>query len=443
MSGSSPHTRGAPQARLRRRLRERIIPAYAGSTGSKPTRPHRMRDHPRIRGEHGVSRVSAHSRQGSSPHTRGARRRRHGQAQAIRIIPAYAGSTSARMEESACSMDHPRIRGEHLPAQQTGRVGLGSSPHTRGARPCGRAAREAGRIIPAYAGSTRRASRRSRPRPDHPRIRGEHHVFWLWRNSNVGSSPHTRGAHVGDATPFGSHGIIPAYAGSTPDSWIVHAEHWDHPRIRGEHLRPSPDAREAAGSSPHTRGAHPVGLVRGRGLGIIPAYAGSTSPTASAADWAYGSSPHTRGARRRRRGRSAATRIIPAYAGSTLRADRFCACRRDHPRIRGEHGDAFMLTVGGWGSSPHTRGAQSAPGHRQGIRRIIPAYAGSTRAYCQELPKSGDHPRIRGEHSTVPIALIATAGSSPHTRGALAGFDADRRAQRIIPAYAGSTLKVE
>ena len=218
-------------------------------------------------------------------------------------------------------------------------------------------------------------------------------------------------------------GIIPAYAGSTSRVCPSRRLSGDHPRIRGEHDRIASESTLDGGSSPHTRGAHPVGLVRGRGLGIIPAYAGSTSPTASAADWAYGSSPHTRGARRRRRGRSAATRIIPAYAGSTLRADRFCACRRDHPRIRGEHGDAFMLTVGGWGSSPHTRGAQSAPGHRQGIRRIIPAYAGSTRAYCQELPKSGDHPRIRGEHSTVPIALIATAGSSPHTRGAPNGMN--------------------
>ena len=175
--GSSPHTRGAPgrppcSGRTRRdhprirgehlpcssRLRTPcgIIPAYAGSTsssvspctrftGSSPhtrgapepqaTRSLLTRDHPRIRGEHLVSslygrlveriipayagstipcRGCPSSPEGSSPHTRGAPR-----------LPARRRSTR---------WDHPRIRGEHV------------VPGCQAAHPAG--------IIPAYAGST-------------------------------------------------------------------------------------------------------------------------------------------------------------------------------------------------------------------------------------------------------------------------------------------------
>ena len=114
----------------------------------------------------------------------------------LRIIPAYAGSTS-RLYPATASVK-------------------GSSPHTRGAPGPGPHAQLHHRIIPAYAGSTygatgvaycamgssphTRGAPLSAPLPDwrardHPRIRGEHH-------------------HVAD-DGLQLHGIIPAYAGST------------------------------------------------------------------------------------------------------------------------------------------------------------------------------------------------------------------------------------
>ena len=236
---------------------------------------------------------------------------------------------------------------------------------------------------------------------DHPRIRGEH----------------VRAARVGHVEV----GIIPAYAGSTPVPTFAMTLAWgssphtrgalvvrahvvllsrDHPRIRGEH-RPgrrvergvegiipayagstSPVGRSSArfmGSSPHTRGArtttpwtcrgrwdHP--RIRGEhphrrkasmsACGIIPAYAGSTAARLALLDPPSGSSPHTRGA--------------PSPASATLTP------RRDHPRIRGEH----------------RKGGRVQPG----VRGIIPAYAGSTFSFWVTMPD--------------------TAGSSPHTRGA-------------------------
>ena len=71
-----------------------------------------------------------------------------------RIIPAYAGSTSAGRGKALRPSDHPRIRGEHGDIGMRGVDGVGSSPHTRGA-PMRRPARPTPtRIIPAYAGST-------------------------------------------------------------------------------------------------------------------------------------------------------------------------------------------------------------------------------------------------------------------------------------------------
>ena len=71
-AGSSPHTRGAPLAQNLRNAYKRIIPAYAGSTGSPASTPGTARDHPRIRGEHVVAENDSGLPGGSSPHTRGA-----------------------------------------------------------------------------------------------------------------------------------------------------------------------------------------------------------------------------------------------------------------------------------------------------------------------------------------------------------------------------------
>ena len=172
-------------------------------------------DHPRIRGEHPSHVSTLISPKGSSPHTRGA--------------------LLIQDRRRSCRADHPRIRGEHIQKQSADSTGKGSSPHTRGAHRQASRRRRLERIIPAYAGSTRTLSDRAHPRPDHPRIRGEHTPGGGFISPGCGSSPHTRGA------PQRSDGldldgwIIPAYAGSTerqksPSAWTA-----DHPRIRGEH----------------------------------------------------------------------------------------------------------------------------------------------------------------------------------------------------------------
>ena len=213
--GSSPHTRGAPERAGGPPAAQRIIPAYAGSTGRGPRTPHTCKDHPRIRGEHQLAGQQV--------------------VPGVWIIPAYAGSTRLRGIPISSLRDHPRIRGEHSQARFSGPEVVGSSPHTRGAprrQPPRRAPR---RIIPAYAGSTMVRVWGVGAGWDHPRIRGEHQTRQWQNGRTLGSSPHTRGALEWPELDQTRRRIIPAYAGSTGVCPWPRKPTRDHPRIRGEH----------------------------------------------------------------------------------------------------------------------------------------------------------------------------------------------------------------
>ena len=196
-------------------------------------------DHPRIRGEHAHHPLDEPGGQGSSPHTRGAPQAGAGVALSAGIIPAYAGSTRRSRRRVGRPADHPRIRGEHGLSTPTRQDRSGSSPHTRGAHSAIERLKEREGIIPAYAGSTSAARKTTRPGTDHPRIRGEHGSGRRCRPGGVGSSPHTRGALRGHARGIRDARIIPAYAGSTPCLPCARPRPADHPRIRGEHDRRS------------------------------------------------------------------------------------------------------------------------------------------------------------------------------------------------------------
>ena len=235
---------------------------------------------------------------------------------------------------------------------------VGSSPHTRGAHQVAYTWDMDLGIIPAYAGSTLPSSWRARSGRDHPRIRGEHSKPSRGCNVDGGSSPHTRGAPPPSGIPRRPSRIIPAYAGSTRTQCTAPRAIRDHPRIRGEHYLPKEADIFEGGSSPHTRGAQIVQEMRDSSQRIIPAYAGSTTTPSAPPPDSGGSSPHTRGAR------DAGVEVLGGA--------------QDHPRIRGEHVPVSVTPVSRCGSSPHTRGAPYRRRHRRLSQRIIPAYAGST-----------------------------------------------------------------
>ena len=112
--GSSPHVRGAHHCGAGNCHCEGIIPACAGSTSRAFIRFSAVRDHPRMCGEHWGSHDLGRAGRGSSPHVRGARANRPLTPWRTGIIPACAGSTPCRRRSVLRLRDHPRMCGEHF-----------------------------------------------------------------------------------------------------------------------------------------------------------------------------------------------------------------------------------------------------------------------------------------------------------------------------------------
>ena len=153
-SGSSPRARGARRCIVLACPIRGIIPACAGSTARASVPAPQIWDHPRVRGEHVVSKSAANAKMGSSPRARGAPTMRRYTPIRWGIIPACAGSTSLTKSTRSRSRDHPRVRGEHATQHMRGTTSSGSSPRARGAHHTMRARLHRTGIIPACAGST-------------------------------------------------------------------------------------------------------------------------------------------------------------------------------------------------------------------------------------------------------------------------------------------------
>ena len=250
--------------------------------------------------------------------------------------------------------------------------------------------------IPARAGNTVKATRRSGDGRDHPRACGEHAALESGEPMDVGSSPRVRG------TPHARHGalvlvgIIPACAGNTNYNLFLAMWFRDHPRVCGEHN----SAITAAVSS-------------------------------------VGSSPRVRGTRSRRRGAFAFAGIIPACAGNTTARSLFKAQVEDHPRVCGEHDGQYFRILGSVGSSPRVRGTRNQ--HREGpsLQGIIPACAGNTCLSLASISCPWDHPRVCGEHSPNSLAVRIVLGSSPRVRGTLSRRQGERARARDHPRVCG------
>ena len=192
-------------------------------------------------------------------------------------------------------------------------------------------------------------------------------------------------------------GIIPARAGSRTPSHGGRHRCRDHPRACGEQSGRKDATMKDEGSSPRVRGA---GVIKSQTLttiGIIPARAGSSteSLTTVAADW-------------------------------------------DHPRACGEQAPKQMGVPFWAGSSPRVRGAVV---HRGDTRRrpgIIPARAGSRTRKARGIGSSRDHPRACGEQQRLETMAATSQGSSPRVRGAARRRPCRSPRPGIIPARAGS-----
>ena len=316
----------------------RIIPARAGFTGPRSSRPAGTQDHPRSRGVYYDVVLIDCPPSGSSPLARGLLESFQHSQTVRRIIPARAGFTASRGPPRRRWPDHPRSRGVYGQSWATKTTVAGSSPLARGLHDSAHTGACQVGIIPARAGFTNSHAPTMSPSPDHPRSRGVYAYPTVYTHPLGGSSPLARGLHLRDDLPRSGGGIIPARAGFTPRercAWLLLR---DHPRSRGVYAPHQTGGEPPSGSSPLARGLHQLGLYCAPSWRIIPARAGFTplslsahhpSPDHPRSRGVYcgvlgqdpelrGSSPLARGLHGERAGRNLPDRIIPARAGFTL-----------------------------------------------------------------------------------------------------------------------------
>ena len=234
--------------------------------------------HPRSRGENIPANSAERIDRGSSPLTRGKPAAGPAFGQHPGLIPAHAGKTRAARRTWIARWAHPRSRGENSTMPTDLKVSAGSSPLTRGKRRRERPGHRDRRLIPAHAGKTEGERARYADDGAHPRSRGENFSRPAKRCSLRGSSPLTRGKLALKALDDTRAGLIPAHAGKTSEAIRRSCLIWAHPRSRGENRTGGAGVFVAAGSSPLTRGKltldDPGHVMRG----LIPAHAGKTFP---------------------------------------------------------------------------------------------------------------------------------------------------------------------
>ena len=171
--GPSPRARGTPRAGLQDGGAGRSIPACAGNTAQARSMALRNAVHPRVRGEH------------LSWFAPG--------AAASRSIPACAGNTIGSCHRRYLPSVHPRVRGEHSGGLMRRTGCRGPSPRARGTLAPAARSRRMSRSIPACAGNTDRRVQSTASTAVHPRVRGEHRTGCRFTASPAGPSPRARG----------------------------------------------------------------------------------------------------------------------------------------------------------------------------------------------------------------------------------------------------------
>ena len=150
---------------------------------------------------------------------------------------------------------------------------------------------------------------------DHPRMRGEKCLGFVFVFLPKGSPPHARGKAWYFSIVLARSGITPACAGKSAIDRHIHTDLQDHPRMRGEKKSTALRGLVQTGSPPHARGKV-----------YCP--------------------PHC----------LTACRITPACAGKREAIFALIVFTQDHPRMRGEKYGLHGREIVRPGSPPHARG---------------------------------------------------------------------------------------
>ncbi len=229
--------------------------------------------------------------------------------------------------------------------------------------------------------------------------------------------------------------------------------------MRGDHLAAPAGLWAGAGPPPRARGPPGRGGTAAAHAGTTPACAGTTLFHASTSaltrdhprvrgdhgNWQcnqcsrWGPPPRARGPLREGSWRQATPGTTPACAGTTVRASPHHLTAWDHPRVRGDHNSSAIHCTHQGGPPPRARGPRWAGPPMWPHAGTTPACAGTT--IRSGAPSCGDrdHPRVRGDHRTEAISASDRPGPPPRARGPPAILTALRAEGGTTPACAGTT----
>ena len=132
-------------------------------------------------------------------------------------------------------------------------------------------------------------------------------------------------------------------------------------------------------------------------------------------------------------------RITPACAGTTKRADPEYTANQDHPRVCGYYPNGSPSRTISPGSPPRVRVLPTI-GHRsKADTGITPACAGTTSIRRIFGGLSRDHPRVCGYYYGGITNMATIGGSPPRVRVLRRVSFRPRQGRRITPACAGTT----
>ena len=132
-------------------------------------------------------------------------------------------------------------------------------------------------------------------------------------------------------------------------------------------------------------------------------------------------------------------RITPAYAGKRHADPDTLLRQQDHPRLCGEKLHNFIFHKVLIGSPPPMRGKAVSHAKIQRLKRITPAYAGTSQNLASSRKYAWDHPRLCGEKLALAGKFTGKVGSPPPMRGKDITVNMIHIRLRITPAYAGKS----
>ena len=155
-----------------------------------------------------------------------------------------------------------------------------------------------------------------------------------------------------------------------------------------------------------------------------------------------GSPPLARGTGRCKRTACNVYGITPACAGNRVSTFPILIIIQDHPRLRGEQSTLCTKQAVTLGSPPLARGTEYPLTNRCCAQGITPACAGNSRHVISLRQIKWDHPRLRGEQVSRICRAVLSLGSPPLARGTVVIKRHVRVHNGITPACAGNSYLV-